>query len=101
MRTRKRKVEAAARVEAAESKADPIISEAMRRLALRRAQSLTPEQRKAVSAGALTARWSKTTAKERSIQAKERWKRMKAKAAEMGQPVKRRHKRVRPKPQAE
>ena len=101
MRTRKPKVEAAARVEAAESKADPIISEAMRRLALRRAQSLTPEQRKAVSAGALTARWSKTTAKERSTQAKERWKRMKAKAAETGQPVKRRHKRVRPKPQAE
>ena len=82
-------------------KVDPIISEAMRRLALRRAQSLTPEQREAVSAKALTARWSKTTAKERSAQAKERWKRMKAKAAETGQPVRRRRKRAHPKPNDE
>lgn len=80
---------------------DPIISEAMRRLALRRAQSLTPEQREAVSAKALAARWSKTTAKERSTQAKERWKRMKAKAAETGQPVRQRRKRARPKPDDE
>jgi hypothetical protein len=82
-------------------KVDPIISEAMRRLALRRAQSLTPQQREAVSAKAIAARWSKTTAKERSTQAKERWKRMKAKAAETGQPVRRRRKRAHPKPNAE
>ena len=95
MKTRKRKVEAEAPT------ADPIISEAMRRLALRRHQASTPEQRQTGAAKAVTARWSKTTAKERSTQAKERWKRMKAKAAETGQPVRRRRKRVRPKLEAE
>jgi hypothetical protein len=95
VKTRKRKVEAEAPT------ADPIISEAMRRLALRRHQASTPEQRQAAAAKALTARWSKTTAKERSTQAKERWKRMKAKAAATGQPVKRRQKRGRPKPEKE
>ena len=95
MKTRKPKVEAEA------PKVDPLISEAMRRLALRRHQASTSAQRQAGAAKALTARWSKTTAKERSAQAKERWKRMKAKAAETGQPVRQPRKRARPKPNDE
>jgi hypothetical protein len=101
MKTRKPKAKTSTRVEAEAPQVDPLISEAMRRLAQRRHQASTPKERQAGAAKALTARWSKTTAKERSAQAKERWKRMKAKAAETGQPVRQSRKRARSKPSDE
>jgi hypothetical protein len=51
----------------------------MRELGRRRQAQLTPEQRKELGTEAANARWSKTTAEERSLQAKERWRRIKQK----------------------
>ena len=56
-------------------------SRAMRELGRRRQAQLTPEQRKELGTEAVNASWSKTTAEERSLQAKERWRRNKQKEA--------------------
>lgn len=55
-----------------------IISEAMRLLARRRNSKLTSEQKKAIASNAAVAKWSNMTAKERSEQAQERWRKIKA-----------------------
>ena len=55
-----------------------IIREAMRLLARRRNLQLTSEQKKAIASNAAIAKWSKMTAEERSEQARERWRQIKA-----------------------
>jgi hypothetical protein len=55
-----------------------IISKWMSEVARRRHASLTPEERKAAASKAAVGRWSKMTPEERSEQARERWRKIKA-----------------------
>jgi hypothetical protein len=98
MRKRKRQTPPAS-----SSSADKLISEAMAELARRRAAAQTPEERTMRARHAVKQRWKKAGAEGRAaigrMLAEARKKA--AKAAETGQPVRRRRKRVRPKPEAE